>query len=496
MNNPPNPVRSRPHPAPGGSAPNASHPPRAPPLNFHKPATQTRTHTPANRPYSVEETRRIQAQLNRVLGPEYVSCRPGGGGQNVSYIEGWKALNLANEIFGFNGWSSELISVQVDYLDSHGSGRVSLGLSVVVRITIRDGTFHEDFGYGNIDNAKNKAMAFEKCKKEAFTDALKRCLRCFGNVLGNCLYDKSIVAKMQKVKLPALELDWDDFHRDPLIVKRETDKQNKADAAAAALTPALSATGSSVSAMTSAPQTASTAVSVASHTGPTGANGNAKLPTKEPINMHTSAPNRPNNSVPQNRPVQQQSVANGAAPKAANGLTPSLVREYDLEDFDDLFVFSDDMPADAEPNELQEDLDLEKVSNAAADTPEPPADTTTKEQESTPNQVFFTSSKKALDVQNASYQNGIPVYDHKFIANSVKRTVDPSKSTKIRRADLPTVYTPSQINANQAASPAVLPGAPIGKRPLGLPPSQRPASKRLHRSAGEHTEKENATHSS
>jgi recombination DNA repair RAD52 pathway protein len=53
------------------------------------------------------------------------------------------------------------------------TGRVSLGLSVIVRITLRDGTYHEvrlfseeanrkDIGYGSIENAKTKAAAFEK----------------------------------------------------------------------------------------------------------------------------------------------------------------------------------------------------------------------------------------------------------------------------------------------------------------------------------------------
>ena len=27
------------------------------------------------------------------------------GGQNLSYIEGWRLVALANEVFGFNGWS-------------------------------------------------------------------------------------------------------------------------------------------------------------------------------------------------------------------------------------------------------------------------------------------------------------------------------------------------------------------------------------------------------
>jgi DNA repair and recombination protein RAD52 len=65
-----------------------------------------------------------------------------------------------------------------------------------------------------LDNCKQKGMALDKvrvfpvllreatsgsptdiiysmqCKKEAVTDALKRTLRNFGNLLGNCLYDK------------------------------------------------------------------------------------------------------------------------------------------------------------------------------------------------------------------------------------------------------------------------------------------------------------------
>ena len=40
-------------------------------------------------------------------------------------------------------------------------------------------------------NARNKAEAMEKAKKEAVTDGIKRCLRSFGNALGNCLYDKA-----------------------------------------------------------------------------------------------------------------------------------------------------------------------------------------------------------------------------------------------------------------------------------------------------------------
>lgn len=41
----------------------------------------------------------------RNLAPELVSQRHGPGGQKLSYIEGWRLIALANEMFGFNGWS-------------------------------------------------------------------------------------------------------------------------------------------------------------------------------------------------------------------------------------------------------------------------------------------------------------------------------------------------------------------------------------------------------
>lgn len=41
-----------------------------------------------------------------------------------------------------------------------------------------------------------------QCKKEAVTDGLKRALRSFGNLLGNCLYDKTYTSEVVKIKVP------------------------------------------------------------------------------------------------------------------------------------------------------------------------------------------------------------------------------------------------------------------------------------------------------
>ncbi|KAF7618346.1 DNA recombination/repair protein Rad52 [Aspergillus oryzae] len=166
--------------------------------------------------YTAREIATLQARLDKKLGPEYISSRPGAAGQRVHYLAADKCINLANEVFGFNGWSSSIQQIQIDFVDeSPNTGKISLGLSVVVRVTLKDGTYHEDIGYGHIENCKGKAAAFEKAKKEGTTDALKRTLRNFGNVLGNCIYDKDYVSKVTKVKTAPARWDVDDLHRHP-----------------------------------------------------------------------------------------------------------------------------------------------------------------------------------------------------------------------------------------------------------------------------------------
>ncbi|CDU25087.1 related to RAD52-recombination and DNA repair protein [Sporisorium scitamineum] len=159
----------------------------------------------------------LQAKLNQRLGPEYLSQRPGpGGGKKLTYIEGWKLVDLANEVFGFNGWSTTIVRLDVDFLDCSPDGtRFNAGVSCVVRVSLRDGAFHEDIGYGSAENARQKHAALEKGKKEAVTDATKRALKNFGKLLGNCTYDHQYLANALKVSNPPPKFDASELHRRP-----------------------------------------------------------------------------------------------------------------------------------------------------------------------------------------------------------------------------------------------------------------------------------------
>ncbi|KAA8908126.1 hypothetical protein FN846DRAFT_889623 [Sphaerosporella brunnea] len=163
-------------------------------------------------PYTAIDIATLQAKLDQQLGPEFISSRPGAGGKKVHYIQADKCINLANQVFGFNGWSSSITNMEVDFLDQGKDGKWSVGISVTVRVTLKDGTYHEDVGYGQMENGK-KAQVFEKAKKEGTTDGLKRALRSFGNVLGNCLYDKEYLAKISRVKSAPNVFDEKRLHR-------------------------------------------------------------------------------------------------------------------------------------------------------------------------------------------------------------------------------------------------------------------------------------------
>ena len=115
---------------------------------------------------SFPEASAIQAKLNRRLGPEYVSQRPSpGGGPKLTYVEGWKIIGLANEVFGYNGWSSTVTRIETDFLDvDPESKRCNVGVTAVVKVTLKDGTFHEDIGYGSGDNLKSKGAALDKVR--------------------------------------------------------------------------------------------------------------------------------------------------------------------------------------------------------------------------------------------------------------------------------------------------------------------------------------------
>ncbi|XP_041111387.1 DNA repair protein RAD52 homolog isoform X2 [Polyodon spathula] len=196
--------------------------------------------------YTAEEYQAVQNALRQKLGPEFISSRQAGGGQKVCYIEGHKVIGLANEMFGYNGWSHSITQQNVDFVDLV-NGRFYVGVSAFVKVQLKDGSFHEDVGYGVSEGLKSKALSLEKARKEAVTDGLKRSLKCFGNALGNCILNKEYLMAINKIpKQPPAPLNPSETKRsdlEPLVERAryssllQAESRNCAGAVTGQITP-------------------------------------------------------------------------------------------------------------------------------------------------------------------------------------------------------------------------------------------------------------------
>lgn len=150
-----------------------------------------------------EEQNRL---LNEPLLKENVKTRDGTGNTQLSYLASFHVIEEANRIFGFDGWDSEILTLaQADKTEyekpPYKAGddpkqMISISYLCKLRVTVKAGdtlTVREDVGFGNGvagATAYGIGSCIELASKEAVTDALKRCMRYYGNKFGLTLYDK------------------------------------------------------------------------------------------------------------------------------------------------------------------------------------------------------------------------------------------------------------------------------------------------------------------
>ncbi len=136
----------------------------------------------------------VSAQLNAKLDISNVQP-PKKFGPKGAYIEGWHAIAEANRIFGFGGWSYDVVAMACVSERTRDIGKDppkpgwGVTYTAQIRVTV-EGITREDVGAGHGYDV-DCGLAHESATKEAVTDALKRALRTFGNPFGLALYDKS-----------------------------------------------------------------------------------------------------------------------------------------------------------------------------------------------------------------------------------------------------------------------------------------------------------------
>ncbi len=134
--------------------------------------------------------------LNQPLDAKRVKHRPGGGGVQLSYIEGHDVINTANHVFGFGNWGYDLLGVELNTVSDEKGEIVGSYYAARIRVTVAGCVPITEEGVCAVSEGRNpraRIDAHDMSRKGAITDALKRALRCFGNQFGNSLYDSDLV---------------------------------------------------------------------------------------------------------------------------------------------------------------------------------------------------------------------------------------------------------------------------------------------------------------
>ncbi|MCB1483928.1 MAG: hypothetical protein KDJ17_03450, partial [Hyphomicrobiaceae bacterium] len=125
--------------------------------------------------------------LRRKPAKRYVRTRQVRG-KELAYLEGAYAIEQANRIFGFDGWSRETLDVKC--LRSADGRQEPFALYTVrVRLTVLSGEraiSRDGHGIGE-GRGGSYAEAHELALKTAETDATKRALATFGKAFGLAL---------------------------------------------------------------------------------------------------------------------------------------------------------------------------------------------------------------------------------------------------------------------------------------------------------------------
>lgn len=135
----------------------------------------------------------MKAELAKPLDKRNV--KPPAPGKYGEYIEGWRVIDEANRIFGFDGWAREVLESRCvserDTMMGKNKDKAGFAVAYITRVRITaHGVIREGCGAGTGIDA-DMGVAHESAFKEAETDAMKRALMTFGNPFGLALYDKT-----------------------------------------------------------------------------------------------------------------------------------------------------------------------------------------------------------------------------------------------------------------------------------------------------------------
>lgn len=149
------------------------------------------------------------AQYEQLLKPlnESRVAKRGQAGRQLSYLEAWDVKAHLIRIFGFGGWSADVLESTLAFEDKNEKGQWNVGYKVTLRLSIPtlECTYTES-AVGSA-NLPQRGEAHDMAIKTAESDALKRAAINLGTQFGLSLYNNG---SMRDVVVQTLDKESND----------------------------------------------------------------------------------------------------------------------------------------------------------------------------------------------------------------------------------------------------------------------------------------------
>jgi recombination DNA repair RAD52 pathway protein len=146
------------------------------------------------------------AQIEQLLKPinaSRIKSRRGGGGKQLAYVEAYDIKAHMIRVFGFAGWSWDVLACDLVYAIAPGETRTNhqVGYRVIGRLTILDtGATYTEAAVG-MANLPDVGEAHDMAVKTGESDAFKRAAINLGDNFGLSLYNNGSPAPVVRATL-------------------------------------------------------------------------------------------------------------------------------------------------------------------------------------------------------------------------------------------------------------------------------------------------------
>jgi len=161
-----------------------------------------------------------QAQYDQLLKPLHPSrvAKRSQAGRQLSYLEAWDVKAHLIRIFGFGGWSWNVLKAELAFEEQNEKGNWNVGYKVIGRLYISQlGCDYSEAAVGSA-SIPQRGEAHDMAIKTAESDALKRAAINLGTQFGLSLYNDGSLADVVHTTLDKPQAPTEvTLHREEIV---------------------------------------------------------------------------------------------------------------------------------------------------------------------------------------------------------------------------------------------------------------------------------------